>query len=1423
MAIKQVIEVAIKGTKAVVGGFKSILSSATGLISGFNGLRQSLTSQLAPAFNALVLSNERLNQAIIRTQGNIAQNARLFDEFGREIRGLETQITATRPALRKALEQLERDTRDLVGVTSEQVNESFNIVLENIGRFAGQSKDFTDPLESAQRLTRGLVGALGSLGLPLQQARQEFRALISGDVNNRNAVLAQTLQISRREFEIAKANGELVDFLNQRLEVFITTNRLQADSISGVTSNIQDFAEVVARELGAPLLQPIVDGLKALQELLFANQETLISNLQPVFEALQPVIEQLFRIFNNFAESVIDFFTSPAVRDGLVFLIDGLTDLLDRFATLQEFFSGGGLDLDRLIDPDTFRNANEEAETFGETVNRQFEEVVERIKATNEEFAKFLEQGGEVEDFDFSGLRDQAQSAIINPLQDPIEQLAADFGLDLQQVIDALDAGGVEELARVLRSTGTNFKNAEVQAEQFQDQLELINNAQRQLQVGLSEEQIRNLALGQARPFEELTLRQQAAVKDAQAAAFALINNVVDEINDSTNQIERGPLERIFGRGPQKEIAQANRLAREGAEAISQALGAAEQNVQGITIEGKELQRELSASGQAAALFQNNIEALVDTEGKRVDELGKTIKALQEATRAGIELGSVQPEEAVEGINRVLANSELLLSQQLDLIKERARIIQEESKKNVEALKNEQELFQLLSDSGRVTEAQGRLLAIESRRAIATEELNGLLRERAAILDGESQTLEQLDRDLEAAAQRQADLQAQINEAGGNRERQEELQRLLESDAETIAELENDRITIRQQTLKQLEDLERKQAAERIKIEKATSEAVRQVFNNELEAFERALGERNTLIERQAAIREAATIAQSELLIDAEGEITARRLEQEEQLQQDRFDLAVDSAEELQRLARRAPPIAEADQREILLKINEEINNVLRSGNDLLTTSVQRARAIAQERENLRQIEEDIERVRRDSALSTLTEQLDLQADSLDRIEEQARAIFDLEEARAELADVQRDQRLEEIDLNRQALEAQLEASVARRSGDRQSAEAARQRAEQLAREAGISISRFESENSIRNKIAALERRQRQEQRDADQQALENLQRQFEQERTSQVAQERRAAIQNQIAVSQAEARLAQEQADLAELQAQSDINVETREQITLALEQQKIELETAKIRLEGIREATLAAIDGETALAQARAAADAARAAGVDPAQALAPFRDQLEASLDQGIAAVDAQIDAIDQQIDLSQQQTAEEEKRNQLLEAQIQAKEAAIVATQQELEFLRQQVTEQERLNQLARQALQIRQRAAAISADFSDDQFRQRAEAQARRPLPPATPITPTPVLRAERPVRQIPLGQAPGEIIDLQGTSQLMSQDASMTQAVQAARQQVQANQELTAALDRNTQAAQTAGTNIVNNVNQTQIANRSLLVRTQGV
>lgn len=246
-------------------------------------------------YNALIDSNERLNAELLKSQTNLASNLRIYRD-GTEIIDITEKITATQEILRESLQQIEVDTRNLVGVTTDEVNGVFQVLLQNSQSFIGQSKEFSNPIEAATASTKNWAAALGTLGLPLEQANQEIRSILTGDVNNPDSIIAKSLQISREQYDQWVANGELIDQLNAKLEVFTAGNALAARSIAGVTSNIQSLFEDTARLVGAPLLEPVVDSLNAVYKILNDNldlfqelSEGAVSELVGLMGTLQEV------------------------------------------------------------------------------------------------------------------------------------------------------------------------------------------------------------------------------------------------------------------------------------------------------------------------------------------------------------------------------------------------------------------------------------------------------------------------------------------------------------------------------------------------------------------------------------------------------------------------------------------------------------------------------------------------------------------------------------------------------------------------------------------------------------------------------------------------------------------------------------------------------------------------------------------------------------------------------------------------------------------------------------------------------------------------------------------------------------------------------------------------------------------------------
>lgn len=324
-----------KAASAVFGGMKSGIGDAVGAISGlfspltavsfgFNQITQSVQTMMAaarPAYEFLIGSNERLNAQLLSSQTNLASATRIFKN-GVEIKDPTEKIKSTRPQLEGALKQIEKETEDLVGVTSAQVNELFQITLQNASQLNNQSKQFPGPIQAATSLTKGWAASLKVIGLPLAAASQEVNSILRGQLDQ-NSALGKNLNLTNEQINKWKAQGILVDEINKRLETFVAGNAIAAQSIEGISSNIQDAFEILGREVGKPLLQPVINALDAGFKYIKANREAVIGffksvvdesllsgqsiaqNLKPIFGVVAGLAQAIAPGFNAVFQTVL--------------------------------------------------------------------------------------------------------------------------------------------------------------------------------------------------------------------------------------------------------------------------------------------------------------------------------------------------------------------------------------------------------------------------------------------------------------------------------------------------------------------------------------------------------------------------------------------------------------------------------------------------------------------------------------------------------------------------------------------------------------------------------------------------------------------------------------------------------------------------------------------------------------------------------------------------------------------------------------------------------------------------------------------------------------------------------------------------------------------------------------------------------------
>ena len=237
------------------------------------GALQNLRATAQPVYDALIASNEQLNAQILSSQTNLASSTRLF-KGDTEITDPTAKIQASAGALRAAIKQIEIDTQSLVGVTSAQVNELFQITLTNAGALNNQSKQFPDAIAAATSLTKGWAASLKVVGIPLFQARQEINSIIKGQITQ-DSLLAKNLNITNQQVESWRSQGKLVDELNKRLEVFVAGNGIAARSIEGISSNILDLSQRIGRNVGAPFLEPTISALAEIEKYLKNSEQAI--------------------------------------------------------------------------------------------------------------------------------------------------------------------------------------------------------------------------------------------------------------------------------------------------------------------------------------------------------------------------------------------------------------------------------------------------------------------------------------------------------------------------------------------------------------------------------------------------------------------------------------------------------------------------------------------------------------------------------------------------------------------------------------------------------------------------------------------------------------------------------------------------------------------------------------------------------------------------------------------------------------------------------------------------------------------------------------------------------------------------------------------------------------------------------------------
>lgn len=329
------------------GAFAEAVGNVSQQIFFFQSAFQSITQIAATGpFKLLIGQQVQLRQQLLETQSTLVATNKIVDSFSGEqlnrpfeLGGDPGQaIVALSGATESAIKQLRKDSLELVGVTSSQLAEVFNVTTTNLASVGIETENLLG--ESAD-LTIKFAAALGTIGLPLNQARQEISSILQGTIDN-NSVLAKTLNLSNAQITKYKEQGNLLEKLNEKLKPFQAGNAIAAKSLEGVTSNIQEVFEVVALEAGKPLLDPLLEGLNQFYQFLADNQGAFARFLAPIIQDILRIQEALFgagRAIGSALGGTLGNVFAGIARSAANFLTQLTTAITETLGALRPFIS----------------------------------------------------------------------------------------------------------------------------------------------------------------------------------------------------------------------------------------------------------------------------------------------------------------------------------------------------------------------------------------------------------------------------------------------------------------------------------------------------------------------------------------------------------------------------------------------------------------------------------------------------------------------------------------------------------------------------------------------------------------------------------------------------------------------------------------------------------------------------------------------------------------------------------------------------------------------------------------------------------------------------------------------------------------------------------------------------------------------------
>ena len=320
------------------GAKNQIIALSSGIKSSNSIIKDTTTNvkQLAAQVVGLVTAYKALDAAKGFVQRGIEFSSSLEDaqtSIGSIIAATNKISTAQGKELEGADKfnaslEISRDMMDEIQVLALESTATFDQLVQGVSGIIAPATKAGVALEKMPKFTVTAAQAMSTMKIPLEQMRTEIEALLSGNINKAQDILATNLGITGEMVRNWKEQGILVDELMKRLEPFALAGERVANSWSGLKSNMEDALDYLGKVTGEGLFESLKQSYRELLDLIIST-DTGKAGISAEFENVASLIRD---IQDAIGDGILDL-----TRD----LIEELKELNkpENIAELKEAFS----------------------------------------------------------------------------------------------------------------------------------------------------------------------------------------------------------------------------------------------------------------------------------------------------------------------------------------------------------------------------------------------------------------------------------------------------------------------------------------------------------------------------------------------------------------------------------------------------------------------------------------------------------------------------------------------------------------------------------------------------------------------------------------------------------------------------------------------------------------------------------------------------------------------------------------------------------------------------------------------------------------------------------------------------------------------------------------------------------------------------